>query len=280
MGGVLALEYALKYQQHLKGLIISNVMASFAAGDAFYESTLKPAMNPAAVAELDALEAAQDYDNPRYGALVFQHFYLQHMLRMPAGAWPEPMGRMTGHINWAIRHHMNGRSALRHGGELARWDRTADLPKIVVPTLTIGATYDYQDPAHIEWMAGQVQHGRYLHCPNGSHTPLYDDPEPYFGGLIRFIEDVDRGALLSSPVSKRSGLSRSIERGNGGRRPSGQRTRHVAVCALGGGIVAAGRGAQETRRPRDPRCFAHSPVVKLKLAVSAGVPSRSINPPP
>jgi proline iminopeptidase len=27
-GGMLAMEYALKYQQHLKGLIISNMMSS------------------------------------------------------------------------------------------------------------------------------------------------------------------------------------------------------------------------------------------------------------
>ena len=32
-GGMLAIEYALKYQQHLKGLIISNMMAQVAQGD-------------------------------------------------------------------------------------------------------------------------------------------------------------------------------------------------------------------------------------------------------
>ena len=42
-------------------------------------------------------------------------------------------------------------------------------------------------------MAGQVQRGRYLHCSNGSHAPLYDDPEPYFVGIVQFIEDVDAG---------------------------------------------------------------------------------------
>ena len=190
-GGILALEYALKYQQHLKGLIISNIMASIPAADAYWESTLKPALDPGVAGELEALEAAGDYDNPRYGALAFQHFYLKHMLRMPPGTWPEPMGHMIAHRNLVIAKHMEGPSAFTNAGTLAHWDRTADLPKIAVPTLTISATHDFHDPAHIEWMAGQVQHGRYLHCPNGSHIPLYDDPEPYFEGLIRFIEDVD-----------------------------------------------------------------------------------------
>jgi proline iminopeptidase len=190
-GGTLAIEYALTYQQHLKGLIISNIMASIPAADAFCASTLLPAMDPQALAEIQGLEAAEDYDNPRYGMLVAQHFYAKYMLRMPLGAWPEPLSRMARHINWTIDRQMSGQSPFKHSNELGLWDRTADLPKLTVPTLTIGATHDFCDPAHIEWMAGQVQSGRYLHCPNGSHAALYDDPEPYYEGIIRFINDVD-----------------------------------------------------------------------------------------
>ena len=73
------------------------------------------------------------------------------------------------------------------------WDRTADLGKIDVPTLVIGARYDSMDPEHMEWMAGAVAAGRYLYCPNGSHLAQYDDQEVYFEGLIEFIEDVDAG---------------------------------------------------------------------------------------
>jgi len=194
-GGALALEYALRHQQHLKGLIVSNVMASIPAVDDYCASTVLPAMDPEARAELEALEAAEDYENPRYGMLMFQHFHVKHMCRLPLDAWPEPMIRMVRHVNYDLRGHMSGRSYFNHGGELGRWDHTADLPSITVPTLTIGATHDLHDPAHIEWMAGQVQRGRYLHCPNGSHTPLYDDPEPYFAGIIGFIDDVDAGKV-------------------------------------------------------------------------------------
>jgi proline iminopeptidase len=73
------------------------------------------------------------------------------------------------------------------------WDRTADLANISVPTSTIGARYDTMDPEHMEWMAGAVQNGRYVHCPNGSHLAPYDDQQVYFQGLIDFIRDVDAG---------------------------------------------------------------------------------------
>jgi proline iminopeptidase len=71
--------------------------------------------------------------------------------------------------------------------KLASWDRLADLPAIEVPTLVIGAAYDTMDPAHMEMMAGRLPHGRYLHCPNGSHLALYDDQDVYFAGLTDFL---------------------------------------------------------------------------------------------
>jgi len=192
-GGALAQEYALKYQQHLKGLIISNIMASIPAAVAYGQSTLLPAMPADVRGELEALEAARDYENPRYGMLMVQHFLEKHACRMPVADWPEPVTRGMGHLNGLVAEHLGVLSALTLIGVFGAWDRTADLGRITVPTLTIGATHDYQDPAHIEWMAGQVQRGRYLHCPDGGHFAMYDDPEPYFAGTIRFIEDVDAG---------------------------------------------------------------------------------------
>ena len=39
-GGILAIEYALRYQQHLRGLVISNMMASVPAYNAYAEQVL------------------------------------------------------------------------------------------------------------------------------------------------------------------------------------------------------------------------------------------------
>ena len=69
----------------------------------------------------------------------------------------------------------------------------ADLGKITVPTLTIGAKYDTMDPEVMKKMAGMVKRGRFLYCANGAHLAMYDDQKTYFEGLIRFIRDVDGG---------------------------------------------------------------------------------------
>lgn len=71
--------------------------------------------------------------------------------------------------------------------------RPADLGKVAVPTLVIGARHDTMDPAHMEMMAKAVQKGRYLFLPNGSHMSMYDDQQRYMSGVINFLRDVDQG---------------------------------------------------------------------------------------
>lgn len=192
-GGMLAIEYALAYPQHLKGLIVSNMMASIPAYNAYAEDVLMPTMDPQALAEIRSLEEAKDYANPRYEELLMEHHYVDHVLRMPADQWPDPVLRAFAKINPDIYVPMQGPSELGASGKLVNWDRTESLSEIQVPTLVIGAQYDTMDPGHMEEMANAFPDGRYLYCPNGSHLAMYDDQQTYFEGLIDFIRDVDAG---------------------------------------------------------------------------------------
>ena len=194
-GGILGMEYALKYQENLKGLIVSNMMASIPEYIKYANEVLGPQMNPDVLAEIKEMEANDDFSNPRYAELVFEHYYPEHVLRMPLDQWPDPVNRAFANINQDLYVTMQGPSEFGIVGDakLKSWDISAELPKINVPTLTIGGAYDTMDPKHMEWIASQVQNGRYLHCPNGSHLAMYDDQKTYFEGLIQFIRDVDEG---------------------------------------------------------------------------------------
>lgn len=191
-GGLLAMEYALKYQQHLKCLVISNMMSSIPAYNAYAHKVLMPQMDPAALREIQALEAAKKFDDPRYEQLL-QPFYEAHALRRPMAQWPDPVLRSFIHINKQVYVPMQGPSEMGASGVLEHWDRTADLHALSVPTLVIGAKYDTMDPAWMEKMAGLIPHGRYLYCANGSHWAMYDDQAAYMHGLVDFLLDVERG---------------------------------------------------------------------------------------
>ena len=192
-GGILAIEYALKYQENIKGLIISNMVPSIPDYNTYAEEVLSKQLDPDVLKEIVELEKAKDYDNPRYMELLIPHHYEKHILRIPEADWPDAINRTFEHLNPNVYVLMQGPSEFRASGRLEMWDRKADLSKIKVPTLTIGGKYDSMDPEQMKWMAGEVQNGRYLHCPNGSHWSMYDDKEIYFEGLIKFINDVNDG---------------------------------------------------------------------------------------
>jgi proline iminopeptidase len=188
-GGILGMEYALHHQQHLRGLVISNMMSSVPAYNAYAEQVLMPKMDQAALAEIKAFEAAGDTENPRYMELLVEQHYVHHVLRMPPDEWPEPVQRGFAHINPAIYVSMQGPSELgiSSDAKLVNWDRFGDLGQITVPTLVIGAQHDTMDPEHMRQMAERLPAGKYLLCPDGSHLAMYDDQETYFAGLIDFL---------------------------------------------------------------------------------------------
>ncbi len=199
-GGILAMEYALKYQKNLKGLIIANMMASAPAYNKYAEEVLGPQLDPKVYSQILEFEKNKDYTNPKYTYLLFNYYYTEHILRKPLEEWPESVNRSFKHLNLKVYTYMQGPSELGITGDatLKNWDVTARLKTISVPTLVIGAKYDTMDPKHMEWISKEVQNGRFLYCPNGSHCSQYDDQEHYFPGVIKFLKDVDEGNFKKS----------------------------------------------------------------------------------
>jgi proline iminopeptidase len=190
-GGILAMEYALKYQDNLKGLIISNMMASCPDYGKYNEDVLQKQMNKNVVDSILLLQSRGAITDPRYTALLDKYFYAEHVCRIVPN--PEPVRRCFKHANMEIYTMMQGPSEFGIGGRLAKWDIKTRLKEIKVPVLTVGAKYDTMDPEHMKWMSTQVQQGRYLYCPDGSHLSMWDDQPHFYPGVVQFIKDVDAG---------------------------------------------------------------------------------------
>jgi proline iminopeptidase len=186
-GGMLAMDYALKYQRHLSGLVISNMTAGM---QSYLKRTasLKLMLPPDKLAALRSLEAREAYDAPEYQAIMMDDLYPQMICRLKP--WPEPVTRSFRHANQAIYNQMQGKSEFLVTGNLKDWERWDRLHEIAVPTLTIGARYDEMDPADMVRMATLVQRGTSAVCPNGSHLALWDDQAVYFDHLVRFLKTV------------------------------------------------------------------------------------------
>ncbi|APD05642.1 prolyl aminopeptidase [Flavobacteriaceae bacterium UJ101] len=186
-GGILAMEYALKYQQNLKGLIVSNMTADFDKYEA-YNAELRKQMRPSLIDSLEFYEKKGDFHNPVYQDLVFDEFYTKHICRFPKEEWPEPIMRSFKHINQPVYEYIQGPSEFVPGGILKGWSVWDQLDEIKVPTLMIGAKYDSMNPKEMEEMSKLVQNGEYLYCANGSHLAMWDEQDFYMEGVIDFIK--------------------------------------------------------------------------------------------
>lgn len=189
-GGILAMEYALKYQENMKGLLVANMMASAPDYGKYADEVLAKQMKPEVLSEIRSLEAKKDFSNPRYMELLIPNYYQQHLCRLKE--WPDGLNRASKHINNEIYTIMQGPSEFGISGRLAKWDIKNRLHEITIPTLMIGAKYDTMDPKAMEEQSKLVQKGRYLYCPNGSHLAMWDDQKVFMNGVIEFINDVDK----------------------------------------------------------------------------------------
>ena len=188
-GGILAMEYALKYQKNLKGMIISNMTADFDKYEA-YNAKLRSEMRKSLIDSLEVFEKKNDFHNPKYQDLVFNEYYTRHILRLPAKEWPEPVLRSFKHVNAHVYEYMQGPSEFVPGGILKHWSVWNRLKELTLPTLMIGAKYDSMNPAEMEEMSKLVKNGKYLYCANGSHLAMWDEQEFYMKGVIDFLKSV------------------------------------------------------------------------------------------
>ena len=191
-GGMLGIEYALKYQKHLKGLVISDMTASIASYVA-YINDLRRKLPPEVIAVLEKYEAKGEFEAPEYEEAMLKQIYSKHLCRLDP--WPDPVMRTFKHLAKPVYNTMQGPNEFVVNGTFKDWDRWADLPKIQVPTLLVVGRYDTMKVEDIQKMGRAIPSSRVAVCENGSHLCMWDDQQAYFRHLIGFLKDVERGGM-------------------------------------------------------------------------------------
>jgi proline iminopeptidase len=186
-GGVLALEYALHHQRHLRGLVISNMTAGIQSLLQNLDK-IKRQLPPAKLAQLQALEAREAYDAPEYQQIMMEELYPKVICRL--SPWPDAVDRTFRHANQKVYNQMQGKSEFVVTGNLKDWERWDRLHEIKVRALTIGARYDEMNPDDMRKMAQLMPRARAVICERGSHLCMWDDQAFYFEHLLKFLKTV------------------------------------------------------------------------------------------
>lgn len=187
-GGFLAIEYAVKYQSHLKGLILSNTTASIAAYSK-YINELRDKLPVDVIEKLDEYERNEDYSNPEYEALLDEHLNNKYICRLDP--WPDAAKRGFGNINPQVYETLHGPNEFLVTGNYKDWNRWDDLENIKVPTLVLGSRYDSMSMSDQEEMNRRIPNSKLAICENGSHLAMWDDADNYFSYLKEFIAEVE-----------------------------------------------------------------------------------------
>jgi proline iminopeptidase len=185
-GGMLAIEYALAYPQHLKGLIISNMTAGIQAFEK-HIAKLRAALPGDVITILDKYEKAGDYEAPEYERTIQEQVYTRYLCRLDP--WPEPLERALRNLNKKLYNYLQGPNELIVNGAMKDWERWTDLPRIRTKTLVLGAKYDEMSPEDLRQMAKSIPKARAWISDKGSHLAMYDDQIPYFKELLTFLKE-------------------------------------------------------------------------------------------
>ena len=181
-GGALALAYSLKYQDNLKGLIISGGLSSIP----MTESEMSKLVEELSPESRKALRMG-DMNSEEYKKGVYE-FYHKHLLRMDN--YPnEVMDSLNYGDQRNVYKIMNGPNEFTINGTIKDWDITDKISSIRIPTLITCGEFDEVTPNIAALIHSKIENSEFVVFKNCSHLSMWENRELYNKTLSKFIKE-------------------------------------------------------------------------------------------
>lgn len=196
-GGLLAIGYALKYQNHLKSLITTGGIDDM-------ELTISEMMRMKSELPADVLatmakhEEAGDYANPEF-AKVLDPFYKTYFCRLDP--WPKELVYSMEHVSPIVYHTMNGPNEFTIIGNIRHWKVSQEqLHTIRVPTLVTCGKYDEVSPKVARSIHRGINGSKFVMFQNSSHLAMWEERGKYIQVVSKFLESVGKKRASSRKI--------------------------------------------------------------------------------
>jgi len=185
-GGMLATDYALAHQEHLRSLVLASTIAD--------APLLKREMArllegfPEELREtLRRHEEAGTTDSEEYQEAIMV-VYRRHLCR--CDPWPPEVVKTFEDFAMDVYVPMWGPSEFAFDGNLSDWDRVDRLGEIRVPTLITVGRHDELTPACSEQIHERIRGSQMVVFDDGSHMTFWEEPEHYLQIVDEFLRSV------------------------------------------------------------------------------------------
>ncbi len=185
-GGALALAYSLKYQDRLKGLIVSGGLSSVPLTVAEMYRLIDN-LTPVSRDAIRRYDETGDASDPEYVAAV-KEFYRKHLLRMDS--IPEEVARSLEYGDKRnVYRIMNGPNEFTITGTIRDWDITDRIQDIKIPALITVGEYDEVTPGVANLIHAKIRNSELVIFKGCSHLTMWEDRDGYNRLLERFIRE-------------------------------------------------------------------------------------------
>jgi proline-specific peptidase len=185
-GGMLATDYALGHQQHLRSLVLASTIADAALLRREMARLLEGF--PEELREtLRRHEEAGTTESEEYVDAITT-VYRRHLCR--CDPWPPEVEQTFEDFAMDVYVPMWGPSEFAFDGNLSDWDRVDRLHEIRVPTLITVGAHDELTPACSEQIHERIPGSQLVVFANGSHMTFWEETERYLQVVDEFLRSV------------------------------------------------------------------------------------------
>jgi proline iminopeptidase len=182
-GGMLATDYALAYQRHLRSLVLASTIADAALLQREMARLLEAF--PVEVREtLRRHEEAGTTESAEYQAAI-RDVYQVHLCR--CDPWPPEVEKTFEDFAMDVYVPMWGPSEFAYDGNLSDWNRVDRLHEIRVPTLITVGRFDELTPACSEQIQERIPDSQLVVFEEGSHMTFWEETERYLDVVDEFL---------------------------------------------------------------------------------------------
>jgi len=185
-GTILAVEYYRAHPDRVASLIFGSPVFDFPAYERRANQLVATLSDSSQRAVRQALAAGR-YDAPAYQTAI-NEFYGLYLFRHPVQA---DLDSSFASFNQAIYGYMQGPSEFTITGTLKRYDATAFLPQIGVPTLVTVGEFDEVGPELVREHASRIPGSRYELFPGAAHLTSWDARDANVRVVREFLRSAD-----------------------------------------------------------------------------------------